>query len=101
MIRLFVAIRPPAGVRAAIASLAGGVPGARWTPEENVHVTLKFIGEIDEGLAADIDEALAGIQAAPFTMALAGVGAFDRRLIWAGVDPVEPLNALRRKVEAA
>ncbi|MEM6491707.1 MAG: RNA 2',3'-cyclic phosphodiesterase, partial [Pseudomonadota bacterium] len=78
-----------------------GVPGARWTPEENVHVTLKFIGEIDEGLAADIDEALAEVQAAPFTMALAGVGAFDRRLIWAGVEPADPINALRRKVETA
>lgn len=101
MIRLFVAIVPPPDVRAAATALAGGVPGARWTPAENLHITLKFIGEVDEGRAADIDEALAEIAAAPFSIALSGVDAFDRHALWAGIDPAESVLALRRKVEAA
>lgn len=101
MIRLFVALIPPAPVRAALAALAGGVPGARWTPQENIHVTLKFIGEIREDQAADLDEALAEIAAKPFALALAGVGAFDDHALWAGVDPKDPVAALRGKVETA
>lgn len=101
MIRLFVAVIPPLTTRAALAGLAGGVPGARWTPEENVHITLKFVGEVREDQAADLDEALAEITAKPFALSLAGVGAFDDRAIWAGVDPKDPVIALRGKVEAA
>ena len=48
MPRLFVALVPPVPVRSELARLAGPLPGVRWTPEDNLHLTLRFIGETDE-----------------------------------------------------
>ena len=67
MMRLFVALTLPEEIREALAALENGLPGVRWVPEENLHLTLRFIGEVDGGLAHDIDEGLvllAGIDAA-------------------------------------
>lgn len=101
MLRLFVAIFPPDDEQAGLTRFCGGVPGARWTAEENIHLTLRFIGEVDEGQAEDIDEALATVSAQPFSLMIKGVGAFDDRLLWAGIADGEPVVALRRKVESA
>ena len=59
MLRLFVALDLTEDVRQRLAGLAGGVPGARWTEPENLHLTLRFIGEVPEDQAMDIDAALA------------------------------------------
>jgi 2'-5' RNA ligase len=105
MHRLFVAIRPPAPVRARLLALMGGVAGARWQDEEQLHLTLRFIGEVDRHRAADIDAALAGIVHSPFEVAIDGVGSFERRgeaaALWAGVAPQEPLKTLHKKVDQA
>jgi 2'-5' RNA ligase len=103
MIRLFVGLELPEAVADRLAVLAGGIPGARWVEARNLHVTLRFLGEIEEGLAAELDEALAALAEPGFALALDGFGAFGgrRRLhtLWAGVERVPLLVHLRDKVE--
>jgi 2'-5' RNA ligase len=104
MIRLFVALELPEAVRSRLSLLQGGVPGARWASDEQLHLTLRFIGEVDDNVAHDIDDALAGIRAPAFTLELAGVGEFggkNPRALWAGVRPSEALLHLQKKVETA
>ena len=101
MLRLFVGIALPPELKLRLSLLCSGVPGARWVDPGNYHLTLRFIGEVDEGLAGDIDESLARIQAPRFDMALAGVGHFGDRMLWVGVDKSPPLVHLRDKVESA
>jgi RNA 2',3'-cyclic 3'-phosphodiesterase len=105
MHRLFVGLRPPPVVRTALLELSGGVPGARWQSDDQLHITLRFIGEVDRPVAEDVALALAGIHAPPLEIAIAGVGQFDRRgrihTLWAGLAPREGLAALHRKVDQA
>jgi len=101
--RLFVAIALPEDLRAHLAGMQQGVPAARWVDPDNLHITLRFIGEVDGGQAQDIDSALAQVRAARFDVTLAGVGRFGQgrksRALWVGVEPVPDLNRLRRRVE--
>jgi RNA 2',3'-cyclic 3'-phosphodiesterase len=104
MIRLFAAIEIPEQLRLQLSLLQGGMPGARWTPTENMHLTLRFIGEVDQAVARDIDDVLADIRAPGFSLSLKGVGEFGRkegRALWAGVDTAEPLQHLAAKIESA
>jgi 2'-5' RNA ligase len=104
MIRLFVALELPAALRDRLALMAGGVPGAKWQREDQMHLTLRFIGEVDERTAHDIDEALATVRAPGFTLELAGVGDFggkDPHALWAGVKPNDALIHLVKKIESA
>lgn len=105
MHRLFVAIRPPGPVRAQLLDLMGGVAGARWLDDDQLHVTLRFIGEVDRHLARDVDAALSSVHHPRFALALNGLGAFDRRgepvTLWAGLAPHEPLRALHKKIDQA
>jgi 2'-5' RNA ligase len=105
MHRLFVAIRPPGPVRARLLDLMGGVAGARWKSDDQLHLTLRFIGEVDRHLARDVDAALSGVHHPAFSIALNGLGLFERRgepvTLWAGVAPHEPLHALHKKVDQA
>jgi len=104
MIRLFVAVALPNPVAESLVLLQGGVPGARWSTREQLHLTLRFIGEVDGREAAAIDDALATIRAPRFTLELKGVGEFGRknpRALWVGVRDGAPLIHLQRKVESA
>jgi len=105
MHRLFVAIRPPAPVREQLLDLMEGVRGARWQDEDQLHLTLRFIGEVDRHQAEDIAAALGAIHHPRFEIAVSGIGSFDRRgeptVLWAGVAPHEPLKALHNKVDQA
>ena len=77
--RLFVALDLPWSLRQRLASLAAsGIPGAKWVPPENYHMTLRFIGEAQRHLAEEIDHALAALRARDFALTLAGVGTFDK-----------------------
>jgi RNA 2',3'-cyclic 3'-phosphodiesterase len=105
MIRLFVAIALPAALRQQLTSLASGIPNARWTPEENLHVTVRFIGEVDETTADGIHAALSEVHVPAFPLTVSGIGTFEagRRdfTLWAGVERSAPLVRLRDKVESA
>ena len=104
MIRLFVAIDLPQSIRDSLVALQGGVPGARWSGCEQMHLTLRFIGEVKETLAHDIDDALATIRAPSFNLELSGAGEFggkNPRALWAGVKSNDALLHLQRKAETA
>src|SRR4051794_9893356 len=76
MPRLFTGLEIPEDVAFELDLMKGGVPGARWIERDNYHVTLRFIGDIDDGLAREIAEELDTISAEPFTVRLRGIGAF-------------------------
>lgn len=101
--RLFVALDLPEEMKHALVRLGGGVEGARWMAAETLHITLRFIGEVGRAEAAEIDAALAAIQAPAFTLKITGVGAYgegrETRALWAGVERAEPLLHLQRKIE--
>ncbi|MEN0072755.1 RNA 2',3'-cyclic phosphodiesterase [Roseicella sp. DB1501] len=105
MIRLFVALALPAAIKTQLAMLAGGIPGARWVPPENYHLTLRFIGEVEGWQAQEVDDALANIRARPFELSLRGVGIFEKggriSTLWVGVEKTEQLGFLQTKVETA
>lgn len=104
MIRLFTAIEIPETVRTRLSFLQGGVPGARWSPADNLHLTLRFIGEVDEAVANDIDDMLSGLRAPTFDLTLKGAGEFggrDPHALWVGVAPNEALMRLAAKIESA
>jgi RNA 2',3'-cyclic 3'-phosphodiesterase len=104
MLRLFVGIPFPPELKLRLSLLCAGLPGAKWVDPGNFHLTLRFIGEVDEGVAADIDAALARVAARPFTLQLAGTGIFGNgapRSLWVGVERNAELSALRDKIERA
>jgi len=105
MIRLFVGLELPEDMRLRLAALAGGVPGARWVKPESLHLTVRFIGEVDEGHMEDIHMALSRIQAPAFALALSGVSIFEKgrapHTLWVGVRKNEALSALHAKVDRA
>ena len=105
MHRLFVAVELPLGVRDLLLALMGGVSGARWQTDEQLHLTLRFIGNVDRHLAADIAAALATVHAPPFALTLWGSGSFDRKgrtdALWAGVARHDRIVALNHKIEQA
>lgn len=105
MHRLFAGIEPPDAVRDALLDLMEGVAGARWQRDDQLHLTLRFIGEVDRHQAADIAAALGNIRSPAFDLALSGVGTFDRRgraeALWAGVTPHDAVADLHKKVDWA
>lgn len=105
MPRLFVAIRPPEPVRDLLIDAMEGIEGARWQSDQQLHLTLRFIGEVDAAQAEDIAGALGRIGAAPFPLEIRGVGYFEKKghvhTAWAGIAPSPALEVLQRKVERA
>ena len=103
--RLFVAIRPPAATRALLTSLMGGVPGARWQDDAQLHCTLRFIGEVDRHQAEDVAAALGGVRNEALRLSLGPAGTFDRKgrvdTLWISVQPREAITVLHDRVDAA
>ena len=104
MHRLFVAIRPPEDIRDLLVDAMDDGPELRWVGDEQLHLTLRFIGEVERPLASDISAALGRIRFDRFEMRIRDVGRFDQRnggALWAGVEPGAPVAALAAKVERA
>ena len=103
--RLFVAIPLPEDLSEDLGRICAGVPGAKWVSPENLHITLRFIGEVDGATFQDIAAALGGVAGDRFELRLDGVGQFgDRRRVrtlWAGLEPSEPLKQLQGRIETA
>lgn len=103
MHRLFVAIRPPRAMRERLLRLMGGVAHARWQRDDQLHLTLRFIGEVDRHRAEDVAAALGTVHHPRFALALDGVGQFERKgridSLWVGVSPQEPSRQLHNKID--
>jgi len=102
--RLFTAIEIPQELAPRLEMLRGRLSGARWIKPENYHLTLRFVGDIDEPDADDFVEALSEVFVEPFSLRLSGVGSFGGRkprALWAGVEDCEPLMRLQRAHERA
>lgn len=105
MIRLFVALPIPEHVHHVLQTMCNGLNNARWVPEENRHLTLFFIGEVENGLADDIDMALSHIDMDPVDVTLDGLGFFAKKervhTIFSRAKRTERLLHLQKKVESA
>ena len=104
MHRLFVAIRPPEDIRDLLIDAMDDSAELRWVGDDNLHLTLRFIGEVEGPLADDIALALGRIHFERFELSVAGAGIFEKRnggALWAAVSPKEPVAALAAKVERA
>lgn len=107
MPRLFVALRPPPEIRTALAASMGGIEGARWQTDNQLHLTLAFLGELDRHQAEAAADALATVRAAPFSLRLALPGNFDAArpgrtgTLWMGVEPQPELAALAQSIRTA
>ncbi|HEX3887557.1 MAG TPA: RNA 2',3'-cyclic phosphodiesterase [Phenylobacterium sp.] len=105
MIRLFAALSIPQEIGLALARRQTGVEGARWSPLEALHITLRFFGDLREDVARDLDTELTTVRGEPFEIGLTGVGAFgegpDLHVLWAGVEESEPLRRLAKACESA
>jgi 2'-5' RNA ligase len=102
MPRLFTGLELPEHLAVELAMMRGGLSGARWIDVENYHITLRFIGDIDESAAQEVHSALERIRRRPFTVTLNGLGAFggDRpRAIVATAKPSPPLVELQAEQE--
>ena len=104
MYRLFVAIDLPEEVKRGVAGITGNLAGARWVPGNQLHLTLRFIGEADEALFQAIKTVLSGVQGASFSLAMKGVGHFPPgkhpRVLWVGMEESGPLLELQHEVES-
>jgi 2'-5' RNA ligase len=112
VIRAFIAVELPPEITACLAQVIGqlqdhlkGVP-VRWVAPENIHLTLKFLGDVSPGnlhLLTDMLRAEADTQCA-LEISVGGVGAFPKvrnpRVIWVGVEAPQELHALQRGIEA-
>ena len=102
--RLFVALSIPDSVAQGLFLIQAGVPGAHWQSREQLHLTLRFIGDVDGREANDIDDALSLISSPRFMLALKGAGEFGGKnphAIWAGVSDRTAVGHLNRKIETA
>lgn len=105
MIRLFAALAVPEEIAEELAHRQRGLAGARWRPQDALHVTLRFFGEVAEPVAAELDDLLRGVRAPAFDLHLQGAGAFGEhdhmRAVWAGVAENAALRHLAAKCETA
>ena len=103
--RLFVAHRPPRAVREALLATMHSLPGARWQDDAQLHLTLRFIGNIETPQAEDLATELERVRAAPFPLAIESVGHFEKKgrphTLWAGVTASQPLAVLQGRIERA
>ncbi|MCR5870878.1 MULTISPECIES: RNA 2',3'-cyclic phosphodiesterase [unclassified Sphingomonas] len=105
MHRLFVALRPPPAIRDRLTDLMDGVEGARWQGDDQLHITLRYIGEVDRRTAEDVATALSAIRFDLPPLRLDGCGTFDTKgrpnALWAGVAPRDALATLHKKIDRA
>jgi 2'-5' RNA ligase len=103
MPRLFIAIDLPDKARSNLESMFFGIPGARWVPLDQLHLTVRFIGEVDGAMFHDIKDCLKEVKVTPFNLHLKGVGHFPPRgkprVLWVGLEKSDPLQQLRKKID--
>lgn len=104
MPRLFTAIPIPEEIRAELSVCQEPLAGAKWLASEDYHLTLRFIGDVDNLTAREFADFLGRIESNVFDMRLIGFGVFggnDPRSLWAGIEADQTLRALQRANESA
>ena len=104
MPRLFSGIELPEDIKDQLSDLEVPLPGAFWIEEDNLHITLRFAGDIDNRLANEFAEELSRIDVDVFELALEGVhvlGGNDPKILYAGLRASPQLEALARAHERA
>lgn len=102
MPRLFTGFEIPAQTGLMLSLLRGGLKGARWIDPENYHITLRFIGDIDDREADDVADALDRVHRKPVEIRLNGLGSFGNgnpHAVWARVEPSTELSELQAEQE--
>ncbi len=101
--RLFVAIPLPEEVKAQLLQLQKPIDGLQWSDKDQLHLTLRFIGETDGATTKKIAANLRELEASPFRMQITGLGSFPQgsnpRVIWAGIKENEYLTELQADIE--
>lgn len=98
-LRIFAALPVPEEIADRVVPLQMGVPGAKWRPRENFHLTLAFYGQAEYRTIEELDARLADIRMPAFELRLKGAGHFgsaEPHALWLGVSDSEPLHALAR-----
>jgi len=105
MFRLFVGLDIPDSIRESLFDMTSGIPGVRWIPDENYHITLRFIGEVDRHMAEEVHYALSSVSIPAFDLQLSGIGTFEDRKrtksLWVGVEKSPELIRMQETVERA
>ncbi|HEX8232527.1 MAG TPA: RNA 2',3'-cyclic phosphodiesterase [Caulobacteraceae bacterium] len=105
MIRLFAALEVPEEIGRGLQRRQQGLPGAKWRSLEQLHITLRFFGEVAEPAAAELDAQLRGVEGPPLELELSGVGSFGEgaavRAVYARVADNPGLAQLAARCEAA
>ncbi|MCE7797756.1 RNA 2',3'-cyclic phosphodiesterase [Sphingobium sufflavum] len=103
--RLFYALMPSEALVASLQPVMKGVAGARWQTPEQLHLTLRFVGQAPARMVDDLAAALHSIPPELPPLTLSGVGYFDTRghpnALWVGLEPREALTVLHRKLDRA
>ena len=103
MPRLFIAVDLPQINKKKLEAMFFGIPGAKWVDPLQIHLTVRFIGEVDGATFLDIKAALEQIHMAPFPLALKGVGHFpprgNPRVLWVGIEQSLPLKSLKNRMK--
>ena len=103
MPRLFIAVDLPTDIQKNLESMSFGIPGAKWIDQQQIHLTVRFVGEVDGTTFLDIKAALEQVRLAPFSLALKGVGHFPPRgkprVLWVGIEQSQPLQSLKKRID--
>ncbi|MDX1586978.1 MAG: RNA 2',3'-cyclic phosphodiesterase [Balneolaceae bacterium] len=103
--RLFTAIAVPNEIKAGLHELYTSIEGVRWQDTSQMHLTLRFIGEVTAEIAERLVSELQQVSVSPFHLELNGLGTFPEsgkpKVIWVGVEPESRLQELHRQIESA
>ena len=107
--RLFIAVVIPNEIQKKLFSMQNKMPEEvakiKWVEEENIHMTLKFLGEVDDEKIDGIKKALSSVELKPFECSVKGFGTFPNdnyvKVIWAGIEPAESFMKLHEKIDDA
>lgn len=97
--RLFLGIELPPGLQQSLAALQTEVAGARWQSPDDLHLTLRFLGEVDQPRRRLLDTCMRRLCVPGFLLQLRGVGQFDQTVLWASLAPSERLLALKSALD--
>ncbi|SDU26318.1 RNA 2',3'-cyclic phosphodiesterase [Halopseudomonas salegens] len=97
--RLFIGLELPGSLQRLLARLTTDLPGARWHLPQDLHITVRFLGQLDPVRQQDIHQLLKQSAITPFSLQVSGIGHFDQRILWAGLAPSPSLQAMKQQLD--